>query len=106
MATDQRRDVSLVRAGLLQHVHLVSLHGQAAYSSLVCFFDLVVGKARLRYRSLLFTTNFKVALQVESTYLVVAHEVLDSNSAFLDAPAPHKLERRSQFHGQVQSEVR
>jgi hypothetical protein len=33
----------------------------------VCFFDLVVGKARLRYRSLLFTTNFKVALQVEST---------------------------------------
>jgi hypothetical protein len=33
----------------------------------VCFFDLVVGKARLRYRSLLLTTNFKVALQVEST---------------------------------------
>jgi hypothetical protein len=28
---------------------------------------LVVGKARLRYRSLLLTTNFKVALQVEST---------------------------------------
>jgi hypothetical protein len=37
------------------------------YSSFVCFFDLVVGKARLRYRSLLLTTNFKVALQVEST---------------------------------------
>jgi hypothetical protein len=33
----------------------------------VCFFDLAVGKARLRYRSLLLTTNFKVALQVEST---------------------------------------
>jgi hypothetical protein len=29
----------------------------------------VVGKARLRYRSLLLTTNFKVALQVESTIL-------------------------------------
>jgi hypothetical protein len=28
---------------------------------------LVVGKARLRYRSLLLTTNLKVALQVEST---------------------------------------
>jgi hypothetical protein len=28
---------------------------------------LAVDKARLRYRSLLLTTNFKVALQVEST---------------------------------------
>jgi hypothetical protein len=32
----------------------------------VCFFDLAVDKARLRYRSLLSTANFKVALQVES----------------------------------------
>jgi hypothetical protein len=33
----------------------------------VCFFNLAVDKARLRYRSLPLTTNFKVALQVEST---------------------------------------
>jgi hypothetical protein len=32
----------------------------------VCFLDLAVDKARLRYRSLLLTTNLKVALQVES----------------------------------------
>ncbi|MGI8734726.1 MAG: hypothetical protein ACR2LM_15640, partial [Pyrinomonadaceae bacterium] len=52
--------------------------GQAAYSSFVCFFDLVVGKARLRYCSLLLTTNFKVALQVESTIRRFNQEVQQS----------------------------
>src|SRR6267142_3995566 len=46
----------------------IFVHGQAAYSSFVCFFDFAVNRARLRYRSLLLTTNFKVALQVESTF--------------------------------------
>jgi hypothetical protein len=37
----------------------------------VCFLDLAVDKARLRYRSLLLTTNLKVALQVESADCIV-----------------------------------
>jgi len=54
--------------GFLQDVYLVSLFtGKLRIVQFVCFFDLAVGKARLRYRSLLLTTNLKVALQIEST---------------------------------------
>jgi hypothetical protein len=38
---------------------------------------LAVNKARLRYRSLLLTTNFKVALQVESA---ISHFPFESMS--------------------------
>lgn len=52
---------------------------QAVYSSWCASFDLAVGKARLRYRSLLFTPISKVALQVEST---ICHFRLGPTSPF------------------------
>jgi hypothetical protein len=55
-------------SGFHQGLYLVSLFtGKLSVAHLGASFDLAVKKARLRYRSLPLTTNFKVALQLEST---------------------------------------
>jgi hypothetical protein len=60
VATDHQGDVTLVMAGFLQDVYLVSLFtGKLFIVHLCASFDLAVNKARSRYRSLLLTTNFK-----------------------------------------------
>src|SRR5258708_2733734 len=55
MATDHCGDVTLVMTGFLQNVYLVSLFTGKLRIVHLCFFDLVVVKARLRYRSLRLT---------------------------------------------------
>ena len=68
MTADQRCDLRLVMFGFLQRVYLVSLFtSKLRIAHLCASFDLAVDRARLNYRSLLLTTNLKVALHVEST---------------------------------------
>jgi hypothetical protein len=60
MIAKQQGDLSLVVASFPQDVYLVSLFtGKLFIVHWCASFDLVVNKARSRYRSLPLTTNFK-----------------------------------------------